>query len=146
MFAQIEVVDHIPDEMLRPAVASDKYTWHNEKQQMKSNLPDKTDWAVRELPTGFKLSTYSLQQMPNSNVPADHMVVSDGLATISVYVEQFSAESQPFVGASHLGAINIYGAVVGDYQVTVVGEVPDSTVRMVAESVHLQKPGDVAID
>ena len=143
MFAQVDVVDFIPDAMLKPAISGESFTWHREKiGEGVGESPDtQLRWSVPNLPAGFKLTNYTKQQMPNTKAVADHIVISDGLASVSVYIEHFSAESQPFVGASHMGAVNIYGAVLGDFQVTVVGEVPPPTVKMIAESVAAQGKG-----
>jgi negative regulator of sigma E activity len=35
-----------------------------------------------------------------------------------------------------MGAVNVYGVVVDEHQVTAVGEVPNATVKMVAESIQ----------
>ena len=57
---------------------------------------------------------------------------------MSVYVEQTLPGTESFTGLSTMGAMNAYGAVVDGYQVTVVGEVPPATVRMIATSVQRQ--------
>jgi negative regulator of sigma E activity len=41
-----------------------------------------------------------------------------------------------------MGAVNVYGSLFDDYQVTVVGEVPQATVRMIAESIIDSKRGN----
>ena len=137
MFADIEIVDEIPPDMLKPAIASEKFTWYKNEDNQKyteENAKDNKDWSIVKMPEGFILTDYFRQIMPNSNKPAEHMVISDGFATISVYIEHFGAESQAFVGTSHVGALSIFGSILDDYHVTVVGEVPHSTVQMIAES------------
>jgi len=99
------------------------------------------NWLFSKLPAGFKITAVSKHKMPNSEMPADHVVITDGLASISVYIESFGVQSQPFVGSSRMGAVNIYGVVVNDHQVTVVGEVPELTVRLIAESVQSVNAG-----
>ncbi len=64
------------------------------------------------------------------------MVFSDGLATVSVYIEPRQADAQGLSGHSNMGAVNALGVQVGDYQVTVVGEVPRLTVERIGQSVQ----------
>jgi len=135
MFVQLDVLDSIPDFMLQPSISGESYTWHQGASKTKESAVTLDNWLFSNLPVGFKISTVSKQQMPNSKSLADHVIISDGLASISVYIESFGVQSQPFVGSSYMGAVNIYGAVVDDFQVTVVGEVPPLTVKMIAESV-----------
>ena len=55
---------------------------------------------------------------------------------MSVYVEQLSAPGDVFNGLSTMGAVNAFGLLLDDYQVTVVGEVPPLTVEMIARAVE----------
>ena len=136
MFTQIEIVDYIPDEMLKPAVAGESFTWHGEEHKNANAQDIDRSWQVANMPSGFMISARYKQQMPNSKQPAEHVIISDGLASVSVYIEPFNAESQSFVGASRMGAVNIFGSVQEDHQVTVVGEVPMTTVEMIAQSIR----------
>lgn len=139
VFAKIDVVDDIPDEMLQPAVNGEKFSWHSGGGKAGDDTVDSTNqaaWQIKGLPKGFTITGHFKQAMPNSEQPADHMVISDGLASVSIYIENLNAQSQGFVGASQMGAINIFGSIHDDYKVTVVGEVPESTVKMISESVY----------
>jgi sigma-E factor negative regulatory protein RseB len=62
-------------------------------------------------------------------------VYSDGLASVSVFIERSGDPVPVAAGYSSLGAINTYSTLRGGYQITVVGEVPASTVRQIAASV-----------
>ena len=133
-FTELEVVNNIPDKMLMPAVSGEKFTWHNEEENSGAEVK-KASWDISRMPNGFTITDRASQHMANSNELVDYMIVSDGLASVSVYIEQFSAESQGFIGASRMGAVNIFGSVLDDHHVTVVGEVPRKTVQMIAESI-----------
>ena len=148
VFANIDVVDNIPDQMLLPAVNGEKFTWHSGGKSGDDNtaVAEPSAWQIKSLPKGFVVTGHFKQTMPNSNQPADHMVLSDGLASISIYIENFAAESQGFVGASQMGAINIFGTIHDDYKVTVVGEVPENTVKMISESVYNDSPANHSIN
>lgn len=63
-----------------------------------------------------------------------HMVYSDGLASVSVFIEKNLGDSKHLQGASSMGAVNAYGNAIDGYYVTVVGEVPASTVQSMAQS------------
>jgi sigma-E factor negative regulatory protein RseB len=90
---------------------------------------------VNWLPPGFALHHDKSQRMATSNVPVRHFVYSDGLATVSVFIEKIRAEVAPLKGFSLVGAVNAFSSVAHDHQVTVVGEVPQNTVRRIASSV-----------
>ena len=69
-------------------------------------------------------------------MPMQHLVYTDGLASLSVFIERLSSATERLEGHSSMGAMNAYGRVLGDFQVTVVGEVPSITVERVADSIE----------
>ena len=100
------------------------------------------EWKVVHLPKGFMLtqstmrySQPSVEKLPENAVPdLLHMVYSDGLASVSVFVETRQGAEKHLQGASSMGAVNAFGQKVEDYFVTVVGEVPAKTVQLMAQS------------
>jgi sigma-E factor negative regulatory protein RseB len=65
------------------------------------------------------------------------MVFSDGLAGISIFIENLSDNADVNPGLSSQGIIQIYSKAIDDeHLVTVVGEVPPQTVMQVADSVR----------
>ena len=108
------------------------------------------------LPGGYVELSESYRAMPLDRVPSSgvtldtpsgggaplsHVMVSDGMASVSVYVEHLDAREQDtsVTGLSSMGAVNAYGLSLGDGFVTVVGEVPPITVRRIAEAVRLRE-------
>jgi len=89
-------------------------------------------WAFAGLPQGFELSAHEVR-VATGDKPQEHFVLSDGLASVSVYVEQAEPEHE-LAGPASMGALNAYGQRYGSHQVTVVGEVPALTVQTVAQA------------
>jgi sigma-E factor negative regulatory protein RseB len=65
------------------------------------------------------------------------MMFSDGLSSISVFVEANLGNRTE--GSLQQGAMTIMGKRQGNYWLTVVGEVPPETIRQVMESIQFQK-------
>lgn len=63
------------------------------------------------------------------------MVLSDGLAAISVFIESYEPGRNESPPAVQYGATNIFSRQEGDFWLTVLGEVPAATVRQVAETI-----------
>ena len=93
-------------------------------------------WQVDLLPTGFKKTMEIRRPLHGKNVPVTHLIFSDGLAGISVFIEDMAGSPETNVGLSSQGAIQVYSKVSGAHLVTVVGEVPPRTVMQVADSVR----------
>lgn len=90
------------------------------------------NWHVTGLPEGFMLTQSSIRK--TDNVESLHLMYSDGLASVSVFIEQGKNSLHQLDGVSSMGALNAYGKQVGEHSVTVMGEVPVSTVMLIAQS------------
>ncbi len=91
-------------------------------------------WTFRTLPEGFRL----VNRQYSSEGEQEHFVFSDGLATVSLYIEPLAEGDRPFRGKTSLGSVNAFGRLLGRHQLTVVGEVPHKTLRLLADAVQRQ--------
>jgi len=91
-------------------------------------------WQVSNLPTGFMLTQSRARQTRAGEIL--HLAYSDGLASVSVFVEPEKSIHQEREGASVMGAMNAFRTHVNRHFVTVVGEVPAMTVVQIARSVE----------
>ena len=87
-------------------------------------------WSVANVPDGFTLAA----SKPLRD-DVEHLVYSDGLAHVSVYVEPLTPAAPAFTGPSTRGAVNIHGRVLDGHQIIVLGDVPPATVERFAQGV-----------
>ena len=93
-----------------------------------------SEWEVTNAPLGFKLhSVNRYPAMPAGNV--DHLIYTDGMAMVSVFVEPPGQKGTSGNGAVRLGVVNAVVGNVASRQVTVMGEVPEATLQMMLDSV-----------
>lgn len=140
LFTQLSLPTTIADDLLQPAVNSENFTTFDKSMSAESQsleLPVTQKWLVQWVPEGFSQREYKIQRLSASDSPVEHIVFSDGLATISVFVEELKDKADSLEGFTAVGAVNTYSRLNDKYQVTVVGEVPPLTVRQVAGSVVL---------
>ncbi len=139
MFTQINYPDVIEKSRLVSVNKNKnkKFTWYKAKDFKSENEIKKSmNWKVMNVPTGFVAGVKRHQKMTMSAMPVEHFMYSDGLSSISVFVEKQMKNSKNLTGGSTMGAVNAYGRAVGGYHVTVVGEVPYATVKMIGDSVE----------
>ena len=99
-----------------------------------SHLPQQADWQVTRIPRGFSLQ--SMRRYPGEQqLGVNHLLFSDGLATISVFVEPLRANGQSMSQAANIGGVDAVTAVVSRRQVTVMGEVPAAALSLMLNSV-----------
>ncbi|MEN8166443.1 MAG: MucB/RseB C-terminal domain-containing protein [Pseudomonadota bacterium] len=104
-----------------------------------SLAPDEGGWEFRHLPDGFSLTTRNRLPNADGNQAIEQYVLSDGLASLSVFVESAGQGEAFLQGVSRLGAINAWGGKLDGYQVTVVGEVPAVTLLGIVDAMRLKR-------
>jgi len=98
-------------------------------------------WRPARLPSGFEPVSHREMSIADNGQLVQHSVYSDGLASVSVFVEPAGADTVALEGLTYMGAVHAFGRRVGDHQVTVVGELPAETVRAIADSVRRHDTG-----
>ncbi|NJN40587.1 MAG: transcriptional regulator, partial [Gammaproteobacteria bacterium] len=135
-FTQLTVGGSIDREHLRPRYASSGSQWRVEDNSAATVDIAELGWTISELPSGFRRIT-SVRRDSRTGHPINQVVVSDGLAAVSVFIEPYAGKSPlPRLGLSRQGAVNVYSRKVDDYLVTAVGEVPAQSVRLIADAVE----------
>jgi sigma-E factor negative regulatory protein RseB len=150
-FARLDMPESIPDSDLVPAVRTEGMRWVRQGPSHDSASPALAAYRASQLPPGFHLTVAGAQTLGGTSVPASHLVYSDGLATVSVFIEaqvdapvsgaasdaSLSAPSEPpMQGLARVGSGFAFSTVVQGHQVTAVGEVPAQTVEYIAHSVR----------
>jgi len=97
------------------------------------------DWQVTDLPAGYQKINHIQRQVHGKNKMVDQMVFSDGLASVSVFIEPLVKGQRPKKGHMLMGSTNMCANVIQGHQVIVVGEVPEKTVQTIARAVRLKQ-------
>ena len=98
----------------------------------------KPRWQPDRLPPGFKLTSHRFQGAGDGGQGVyEHLVYSDGLAAVSIYVENVQAAPDASGGTERHGTLHAFSRVENDHSITVVGDVPAITVQMIGNAVHL---------
>jgi sigma-E factor negative regulatory protein RseB len=140
VFTDIQINADISDQMLAPETEGKEYTWRADSDLYIRKGARKLQWQADDLPPGFEFKHHNSHMMSESGEPVYHLVYSDGLAWVSVYIERLARGKKVLIGDSHMGAVSAYGRVIGDYHVTVVGEVPSDTTHKIGDSIrHLDQ-------
>ena len=137
MFAQLNILDEVDDELLKPSTLGKDFTWYNNigTKEEKSVNKNEKQWQVTWMPDGFTMSEHAMEPMRTSHTPVEHLVYTDGLAMVSIFVEKLNEQPTADAGPTQFGGVNAYAVQSDDYQITAVGEVPKATVKLMADSV-----------
>ena len=133
LFTEIDLLTEIPAEALAATLDTTGFTVLSAPDSpllAEQAIP----WRASAVPGGFKLSVATQSPMPGSDYPVEHLVYSDGLATVSVFIEDPKTNAEVGEGFSNLGSTNAFSLTLRGRKVTAVGEVPRQTVRTIASS------------
>lgn len=132
-FADIRLGETIHASALQPSIDIAGFRWFAEPKKSVKNEVD-SDWMSDNLPPGFRvLSTHS-EVVEGKQGPVTHMMFSDGLANVSVFIEPNSGDADP--RRSSIGASTSYSVAIDGMRVTAVGEVPLATAKQIARSMR----------
>jgi len=98
-------------------------------------LATRPAWDIANAPPGFHL--VRAQQTTGAAPDAEHLVYSDGIASVSVYVEPHALSAPVAVeSAMARGALSIHSVDAAGVHVTALGDVPPATVQAMARGVR----------
>ena len=148
VFTSLSLPAHIADAELETTIDARNYRWvrhdsgaiarwHRREWQNRREWPS---WEASALPPGFRMLASSRQMLHGG--PVQHLVFSDGLASVSVFIEHGAAGDSDAAGEdiANLGTSSAYATIVEGYRIIAVGEVPPETVRAIAQSIRSAAP------
>jgi len=144
IFTDLRLPARIPDSELQPAVDAQAYRWLRRGVTASSEvgIPADSAWVAARLPPGFRLTARSVQMLPGTSGPVTHLVYSDGLASVSVFVEAAigttvaDGAGEATLAVTRIGSTSAVSTTVQGHRVTAIGEVPPETVQAIAGSLR----------
>lgn len=139
-FSQLTIGGSFDRDRVNSRYASRAKAQHWRVDESALNIQDQaadTGWEMKNAPPGFHKTLEIKRTIIGRSSAVAHLVFSDGLAAISVFIEPTTKD----VGAKPLtyqGAVHIYNRRTGNYKVTALGEAPAATVMQIANSLELR--------
>ena len=133
MFTDISIGAKVDREMVKPTWPMSPPDWRI--RQLGPGEVEMTDtgWTVTRAPAGFIKIVEGFRRLRGERQVA-HLIYTDGLVAVSVFIEPVGGAPHP-IGLSTQGGINVYARQLDDSLVTVLGEAPAVTIRLIANSV-----------
>lgn len=133
-FADISLDKEIHVSALAPTYSTENFRWYTSEPRRLINYSAESDWTNDGMPPGFRIVSTHQEELPGSDEPVTHLLFSDGLANVSVFVEP--GDGKPISKPSRVGASNSFSIATDGYLITAVGEVPAATVEQIARSMQ----------
>jgi len=133
-FTDIQIGVKLDRDMFKSQFPTPPADWQVRETAHGDVAPQETGWVVKDLPPGFSKVVEGYRTLRGKSDKVAHLVFSDGLVAVSVFIEPTPPTPQA-VGLSQQGGVNVYSRPLNEYLVTVLGEAPGATVRQIAYSV-----------
>lgn len=138
-FTQLQINVPIDREALKPKFDTEGTAWRIHNVRASQSLSAGSDWLFKAQLPGFKKSAGMRRQASQgSGTETTHFVFTDGLASISLFIEPL-ADQKAEKATYSVGAINVYKRVAGKHLLTVLGEVPMATLMRLGDGMELKK-------
>jgi sigma-E factor negative regulatory protein RseB len=138
VFSSLTIRHHISDDEFKPQLVTAGFQWLRDDAAPTVAAASPGVWASMQLPPGFHLTATTAQMMPGIPEPVTHLVISDGIATVSVFVQSQTtirtAPSEVRAGTAQVGSSSAFTSIQSGHKFVGVGEVPPATVRFIIES------------
>ncbi len=144
-FTQLQVGGAIDRESLKPKFDTQMQGWRILDLQAGSPRQRNDRWLFKVSLPGFrkiadmKRRSFHRHRGSHAGAAADdaaHLVFSDGIASISVFIEPLG--DKPVLGEVTLGAVNIYRRAQDGHLIIVLGEVPRRTLKVFGDGIELR--------
>lgn len=109
--------------------------WLSDGRPRDEAVAAETGWEVTEPPAGFRKIAELKRTLPGRSEPVSQIVLSDGLASLSVFVERNGVPPRTAEASSEDGTTTFFVRPMGQTLVSVLGEVPLATAQQVGRSV-----------
>jgi sigma-E factor negative regulatory protein RseB len=133
-FTKLDMHTNMPASETEPSVDASGFRWVRSARPAGERRVVAAGWRPLKVPPGFRLVGSRVQSLPGRPMPVQHLVFSDGFASVSVFIEPGSRTAPAPAEASRMGAASTFTTTVRGYMITAVGEVPPTTVRDIATS------------
>jgi sigma-E factor negative regulatory protein RseB len=137
-FAELRINSGVTREMVAPSYSVRFPEWRVDRFAHNKLSSVESGWTVTQFPPGFRKIMEMRRSKLGGSTPVTHLVYSDGLAAVSIFIEPAAARSKAHEGLSQHGPIHIYTRTIHDQVVTVLGETPATTVMQIANSVSFR--------
>ena len=139
-FTELKIGGKIDRDKVKSRFAGKGRDWRVEHSGIVETNLAPQGWGVKSLPPGYR-KVAELRRNVGGARDVGQIVVSDGLAAVSVFIEPLATrKAVPQLGPARQGAVNVYTRKIEEFLVIVVGEVPAESVRQIAYNVEYRRP------
>jgi sigma-E factor negative regulatory protein RseB len=134
-FTDLKLGAHVARNDVKSIFEARVKQWITDSQPREEAKGVESGWSVANTPAGFKKITELRRTLPGRAQPVSQLIFSDGLASLSVFVEPNTAPARTGEASNEDGTTTFFVRPMGEHMVTVLGEVPLATAQQFGRNV-----------
>lgn len=139
-FTEVRIGGPVHRDLLKPHAKFHNGEWRIHDIRSREMAMDDSNWILRNPLSGFAKILGMKRQSPRDGHPITHLVFSDGLAAVSLFIEPLDANRpKPETGTFAMGAVNVYKRLLADHLLMAMGDVPLAALIKLADGVEARK-------
>ena len=135
-FTQVRIGGPLEHEALKPRFDGERV--RVQQVRVTELKAEDIGWIFRGMLPGFRRVAAMKRQTAPENPESLHVVFSDGLASISVFIEP-GGSAKEAEAVSSVGPVNVYRRQLGEHRLLVMGEVPALAVRRLGDGIEQRR-------
>ena len=138
LFVDINIGGEIADSELESVTSKEQLVWYGVDRPNLTAEVERGQWHILDPPAGYRLTKHIRRMTPMEMEEEEHMVFTDGLSSVSVFVKKAKQGQSTVTGLSRMGAVHAYRNTIENHWITVMGEVPAETVQHLANQISFR--------
>jgi sigma-E factor negative regulatory protein RseB len=134
-FTDLKLGPHVARNDVKSIFEARVKQWITDSQPREEAKGVDTGWTIPNPPAGFKKITELRRTLPGRTQPVSQLIFSDGVASLSVFVEPNTAPERAGEASNEDGTTTFFVRPMGEHVVTVLGEVPLATAQQFGRSI-----------
>ncbi len=137
MFTSLKMLDSLHPALNPVIELGDDVAYVQKEQKSIIDKNYQSRWVITQIPPGYLQEMVRGYRMPQKKNKIEHHLFSDGFSSVSVFLED--SDKKPEIGTfinKRKGSVTFVSQFYDDFRVTVVGEVPHVTAKLIAASVE----------
>lgn len=130
-FASLRIVPEMGEEAMRLSTDIQGFRVVEEPFEEK---PFQPHWIATTLPPGYALRNAAERRSPHNGKVLEHLIYSDGLGSVSVFIERQSEQAPPEQAGS--GVMHRVTRDADGFRLTAIGEAPEAAMRMILDGLR----------
>jgi sigma-E factor negative regulatory protein RseB len=139
VFTDVTIGPMVDKGKLKSSFSGKSADWRIVDAKATDSSGDEVEWVFRAQLPGYRQSTWMRRKLQANRPEAFHVVFSDGLAAISVFVEPLKPNRPERVGMFASGPFNVYRRNLGDFALTLLGEVPPVALKLLGDGIEQRR-------